>query len=145
MKCVICVSQTDSCRWLSNQCRAIYIYIYNCAHKFTYPLQNVQNVNNYNKIRGIMKIACYFLLSTVLNKLFHITEYIYATIQNNNWIYKNDHVQKFTYPWILILCVISWMIHDWLVGPLLVLSSSVLRKILQLLHILWFSSIFCIF
>ncbi len=25
--------------------------------------------------------------------------------QNNNWIYKNDPVQKFTYPWILILCI----------------------------------------
>ncbi len=31
-------------------------------------------------IRGIMKIACYFLFSTVLNKLFHITYiYIYST------------------------------------------------------------------
>ncbi len=89
------------------------IYIYSCAHKFTYPLQNVQNVNNWNKIRGIMNIACYFLFSTVLNKLFHITDvYIYSTRQNNNWIYKNDPVQKFTYPWILILCVISWMIHN---------------------------------
>ncbi len=53
---------------------------YGCAHKFTYPLQNEQNVNNWNKIRGIMKIACYCLFSTVLNKLFHITDvYIYST------------------------------------------------------------------
>ncbi len=45
-----------------------------------------------------MKIACYFLFSTVLNKLFHITDvYIYSTSQNNNWIYKNDPIQKFTY------------------------------------------------
>ncbi len=41
----------------------IYIYTHSCAHKFTYPLQNVQNVNNWNKIRGIMKIACYFYLA----------------------------------------------------------------------------------
>jgi len=34
------------------------------AHKFTHPLWNMQNVNNLNKIRGIMKIACYFLFST---------------------------------------------------------------------------------
>ncbi len=62
-----------------------------------------------------MKIACYFLFSTVLNKLFHITDvYIYSTRQNNNWINKNDPVQKFTYHWILIPCVISWMIHAWL-------------------------------
>ncbi len=45
-----------------------------------------------------MEIACYFLFSTVLNKLFHITDvYIYSTSQNNNWIYKNDPIQKFTY------------------------------------------------
>ncbi len=61
---------------------------YICAYKFTYPLKNVQNVNNWNKIRGIKKIACFFLFSTVLNKLFHITDvYIYSTRQNNNWIY----------------------------------------------------------
>ncbi len=60
----------------------IYIQIYSCAHELTYPLQNVQNVNN--KIRGFMKIACYFLFSTVLNKLFHITDvYIYSTRQNH--------------------------------------------------------------
>ncbi len=59
-----------------------------------------------------MKIACYFSFSTVLNKLFHIIDvYIYSTRQNNNWIYKNDPIQKFTCPWILILCVISWIIH----------------------------------
>ncbi len=56
--------------------------------------------------------------------------YIYSTRQNNNSIYKNDPVQKFTYPWILILCVVTWMIHDcfsvlwWLfMSPLLVLSN----------------------
>ncbi len=37
--------------------RFILVY-FSCAHKFKYPLQNVQNVNNWNKIRRIMKIAC---------------------------------------------------------------------------------------
>ncbi len=38
---------------------------------------------------GIMKIACYCLFNTVLNKLFPITDvYIFSTRQNNNWIYK---------------------------------------------------------
>ncbi len=41
---------------------SVCIYIHGCAHKFTCPLQNMQNVNNFNKIRGIMKIACYFYL-----------------------------------------------------------------------------------
>ncbi len=37
-----------------------------------------------------MKIACYFL--------FHLIDvYTYSTRQNNNWIYKNGPIQKFTY------------------------------------------------
>ncbi len=57
-------------------------------------------------------MAFYCLFNTALNNLFHITDgYIYSTRQNN-CIYKNDPVQKFTYPWILILCVVSCMIHD---------------------------------
>ncbi len=70
------------------------------------PLAEYENVNNFNKIREIIKIACYCLFNTVPNKLFHmITDiYIFSTRQNNNWIYKNDPVQKFTHPWILILC-----------------------------------------
>ncbi len=41
-------------------------------------MQNMLNVNN--KIRGIMKMTCYFSF----NKLFHITHiYIYFTTQNN--------------------------------------------------------------
>ncbi len=103
-----------------NKCKSLLIlishkqkHIYSCAHKFTCSLQNMQNVNNFDKIRGIMKIASYCLFNTVLNKLFHITDvYIFSTRQNNNWIYKNDPVQKFTYPWILILCVVSWMFCD---------------------------------
>ncbi len=109
------LSRTEVPSSQAEECTQIYIYIYidSCAHKCTCPLQNMQNVNNLNKIRGIMKIACYCLFNTVLNKLFHITDvYIFSTRQNNNWIYKNDPVQKFTHPWILILCVISWMIHD---------------------------------
>ncbi len=87
--------------------------MYSCVHKFTYPLQNVQNVKHWNKIGGIIKIECYFVFSNVLNMLFHITYvYIYSTRQNNNRIYKNYPVQKFTHPWILILCVVSWMILD---------------------------------
>ncbi len=60
--------------------------IYSCAHKFTCPSQNMQNVNNFIKIRWIMKIACYCLFNTVLNKLSHkiclykiITEFIKIT------------------------------------------------------------------
>lgn len=33
-----------------------FFFIYSCAHKYTYPLQNMQNVHNFYK-RGIMKIA----------------------------------------------------------------------------------------
>ncbi len=97
-----------------------------------------------------------FLFSNVLKKLFHITDVcIYSTRQNNNWIYENYPIQKFTHPWILILCVISWMIHDcfyilWvvhesLVGPEQLNCLLFFRRIPQLRHILWFSSIFCIF
>ncbi len=92
----------------------------------------MQNVNNFNKIRGIMKIACYCLFNTVLNRLFLITDVYISTRQNNNWIYKNDPVQKFTYPWILILCRFlddPWLsfcfgivVHESLVG------SAVLQK-----------------
>ncbi len=43
------------------------------------------NVNNFNKIRGIMRIACYCLFNTVLNELFHITDvYIFSTEKNND-------------------------------------------------------------
>ncbi len=37
------------------------------VHKLRCPLQNMQNVNHFNKISGIMKIACYCLFNTVLN------------------------------------------------------------------------------
>ncbi len=49
---------------------------YSFAYKSTCPLQNMLNVNNLNKIRGIIKKLCYCLFNTVLNKLFHIT-YVY--------------------------------------------------------------------
>ncbi len=80
-----CFSQKSSFNMLNHSCCITHICIYSCAHKFTCPLQNMQNVNNFNKIRGMMKIACYCLFNTVLNKLFHITHvYIFSTIQNNN-------------------------------------------------------------
>jgi len=69
--------------------------IYSWAQKFT-PCRICKNVNHFNKIRRIMKIACYFLFSTVLNKLFHITVVcIKSTRQKNSRIYKNDTFQKF--------------------------------------------------
>ncbi len=80
-----------------------------------------------------MKIACYCLLNTVLNKLFHITDvYRFSTIQIiTKLIHKNDPVQKFTTPLNLILCVVCWMIHEcfsvfWqlFMSPSLVLNSS---------------------
>ncbi len=58
-------------------------------------------------------------------------------------ICKNDPIQKFTSPWIVILCVVSWMIYDclsWQFNCMLIFC-----KVLQVLHILRFSSIFCIF
>ncbi len=94
----------------------IYIYIYTHytnTHTHTHAHHTVVLISLYTpcrmcnmliieKIRGIMKIACYFLFSTILNKLFHITDvYIYSTRQNNNWINKKYPIQKFTYPWIM--------------------------------------------
>ncbi len=50
------------------------------------------------QVRGIIQNACYCLFSTDLNKIFHIKDfYIYSIRENNSLIYKNDHVQKFTY------------------------------------------------
>lgn len=31
------------------------VNIYSSAHKFTHPLQNILDINNFNKIRGIIK------------------------------------------------------------------------------------------
>ncbi len=94
-----------------------------------------------------------FLFRIRLNKLFHIIDVYIYTPQDKiiTEFIKNDPFQKCTYPWILILCVISWVIHDcfyilWclFMSPLL-FPEQFNRKILQLLHLLWFSSIFCIF
>ncbi len=41
------------------------------SQKFTYTFQNLQNVNYFTKIRGIIQNACYCLFSTDLNKIFH--------------------------------------------------------------------------
>ncbi len=40
------------------------------------PCRICENVNNFNKIREIIQNACYFLFSTVLNKIFYI-KYVY--------------------------------------------------------------------
>ncbi len=42
--------------------------------KFTYTLQNLQNVNYFNKIRGIIIQNAYYLFSTDLNKIFHMKD-----------------------------------------------------------------------
>ncbi len=47
------------------------MYINSWSQKFTYTFQNMQNVNYFTKIRGIIQNACYCLFSTDLNKIFH--------------------------------------------------------------------------
>ncbi len=94
------IGPLQACRWKPHIC----IYIHNLCmcydvtsysesnetetklrcYKFTCPLQNMLNINNFNKMRGIIKTACYCLFNTVPNKLFHMTDVsIYSTIQNN--------------------------------------------------------------
>ncbi len=53
-----------------------------------------------------------------------------STRQKNSWNYSNNPLQKFGNPWFLILCEVTWMIHDcsfvlcWLfMSPLFVLNS----------------------
>ena len=36
--------------------------------------QNLQNVNSFSKIKGIIQNACYILFSTDLNKIFYIKD-----------------------------------------------------------------------
>ncbi len=91
------------------------------------PCRICENVNNFNKIREIIQNACYFLFSTVLSKIFYI-KYVYKT--KNSWNYSNNPLQKIGNPWFLILCEVTWMIHDcsfvlcWLfMSPLFVLNS----------------------
>jgi len=38
------------------------------------PCRICENVNNFNKIRGIIQNACYFLFSTVLSKIFYMKD-----------------------------------------------------------------------
>ncbi len=73
----------------------------------------------------------FFLFSNVLNKLFHITDVcIYSTRQNNNWIYENYPIQKFTHPWILYYVSFpGWsttvfIFCELFMSPSLVLNSS---------------------
>ncbi len=66
----------------------------------------------------------------VSNSFKYNSSNIFSTRQNNDWIYKNEPVQKLTYPLILILDVIPWMsfpgqlffffvivVHESFVGP----------------------------
>ncbi len=82
-------------------------------------------VKNCNKIRGIMKIACYCLFNTVLDKLFHITDvYIFSTRQNN-WIYKKWHRSKVYTPLNLNNLCRFLMIHDYFCVVIVVHESLV--------------------
>lgn len=78
-------------------------------------------------------VNSYSLFSTVLNKRFKITDV--------NWIYTNKPVQKFAYPWILILCIVTWMINEFM-SSLFVLSTVFQKNPLRFSHSF---SIFCIF
>ncbi len=49
------------------------------THLFTHTLQNLQNVNYFTKIRGIIQNTCYCLFSTDLNKIFHLRD-IYTDV-----------------------------------------------------------------
>ncbi len=97
-----------------------------------------------------------FLFSTLLNKLFHITDvYIYSTRQNKNWIHKKLPHSKVYIPLNLnnlccflddlrpFFCVVI-VVHESLVDPEQFNYLLFFRQILQLLHTHWFSSNFCI-
>ncbi len=52
----------------------IYIsHTHSWSQNFTHTFQNLLNVNYFTKIRGIIQIACYFLFSTDLNKIYKNT------------------------------------------------------------------------
>ncbi len=48
--------------------------MYSWSQNFTCTFQNLQNVNYFTKIKGIIENACYGLFSTDLNKTFHIKD-----------------------------------------------------------------------
>ncbi len=50
------------------------IHTKSLIQKFTYTLQNLLNVNYFNKIRGIIIQNAYYLFSTDLNKIFHMKD-----------------------------------------------------------------------
>ncbi len=50
------------------------IHTKSLIQKCTYTLQNLQNVNYFNKIRGIIIQNAYYLFSTDLNKIFHMKD-----------------------------------------------------------------------
>ncbi len=54
---------------------AFITMIYSWSQKFTYTLQNLQNVNYFTKISGFILNACYCLFISDLNKIY-LTYYI---------------------------------------------------------------------
>ncbi len=105
------------------------IYTVACESLGT-PCRICENVNNFNKIREIIQNACYFYL--VLSWVRHLHKICLHIVHKtkNSWNYSNNPLQKFGNPWFLILCEVTWMIHDcsfvlcWLfMSPLFVLNS----------------------
>ncbi len=59
----------------THMCVCIYIYIYTVAcESLGTPCRICENINNFNKTRGIIQNACYFLFRTVLSKIFYIKD-----------------------------------------------------------------------
>ncbi len=51
----------------------IHTHTHSWSQNFTHTFQNLLNVNYFTKIRGIIQIACYFVFSTDLNKIYKNT------------------------------------------------------------------------
>jgi len=81
-------------------------------------LCTLQNVNYFNKIKGIIvQLACYFLFSTVLNYIFYIKDvYIWSTKPKNSWIYEKwpcsevySHYLDDSQPFLMFCDACSWV------------------------------------
>ncbi len=81
-----------------------------------------------------MKISCFCLFNTVLNTIFQITDVPFNL----------NTVCRFLDDPQLSFCLVI-VIHESLAGPEQFNCLLFFRKIIQLLRILWVSSIFCIF
>ncbi len=123
----------------------IHTYTYSWSQKFKYTLQNLQNVDYFTKIRGIIQNACFVYL--VLTWIRYFTWKMFTCSPQNKII-----VQKFTPPCVLNTVVFSeWssavfislviVVHESLVCPEQLNGLLFFRKILQLSLIIWFSSI----